>query len=318
MQRFDSARPSRGKTIFAATGVALALAGEAFAQGSAAPTVLTTHPLKGGVYWVEGGSANTGFVVGDKGVVVIDTQISTEDGQKAIAQITKVTKKPINEIVLTHADPDHIGGLPAYPAGTEIIAHENTKAEIRASAADPNGGPVFRPLYRAIAAGFLPTRTLSGTESMTLDGVQFVLIHVSPAHTSGDLIVYLPAKKIVFAGDILLTNTGRFPVLHVGGSSQGWIQSMKAMLALDADTYVSGHGTVQTKSQLRARLHDAEQRRAQIKAMVNDNKSRADVDRALPEQGASPMFLDYTQSVYEELTKGYPAATAPWANLIHQ
>ena len=81
---------------------------------------------------------------------------------------------------------------------------------------------------------------------MVLNGVRMVLMYVAPAHTSGDLFVYLPDQKIVFAGDIHLTNSGRFPVIKIGGSSLGWIASMKAMLALDADTYVPGHGPIET------------------------------------------------------------------------
>ena len=143
-------------------------------------------------------------------------------------------------------------------------------------------------------------------------------MHVAPAHTSGDLIVYLPAQKIVFGGDIILTNTGRFPVIHFGGSSLGWIESMKAILALDADSYVSGHGPMFTKAQRQAQLRDVEQRRADVKALVDQKKSMAEVEQALPEPGANAMFLTFTQTVYKELTGGYPPASPPWTNLIHK
>ena len=293
--------------------LALACAMPANAQLQPGPITLTVHPLKGGAYWIGGGASNTGFVVGDKGVVAIDAQMNGDAAKQALADIAKLTPKPVNIIVVTHGDPDHVGGLTAYPGNVTIIAHENTQAQIRASAADPNGGPVYGALYKALEA--LPLKTIANTETMVLDGVHMNIMYL-PAHSSGDLAVYLPAQKVVFGGDILLTNTGRFPVIHIGGSSEGWVTAVKALLALDANTYVPGHGNMETKAQLRARLLDVEQRRAEIKAMVLQNKSLAEVEQALPEPGANPMFLTFTQTVYDELKRGYPPAQAPWANVV--
>ena len=299
--------------------VVATLAAPALAQVKPGPVKLSVHPLNGGAYWVEGGTSNQGFIVGDKGVVVIDAQRSVELAQQALVEIAKVTSKPVDTVVVTHGDPDHVAGLPAYPVGTTIIAHENTRSQIVIAAADPNAGPMWGPVYRKLLS-FLPTRTIGSTETVVLDGVRMVLMYIAPAHSSGDLIVYLPAQKIVFAGDIILTNTGRFPIIHydTGGSSLGWIASMKAMLALDADTYVPGHGLIETKAMLQARLRDVEERREQIKVMVNENKSLAEVKQALPEVAFEMPFLSFVETTYLELTKGYPPAAPPWANLIRK
>ena len=283
------------------------------AQQQPGPLSLTVHPLKGGVYWVSGGASNTGFVVGAEGVVVVDAQMNAVAAKQVLAEIGKITPKPVNNIVVTHGDPDHVGGLTGYPDSVTIIAHENTEAQIQASAADPNGGPVYGAVYKALAT--LPLKTIANSEKIVLDGVHLNIMYL-PAHSSGDLAIYLPAQKIVFGGDILLTNTGRFPVIHIGGSSEGWITAVKTLLALDANTYIPGHGNIETKAQLQARLLDVEQRRVQIKAMVEQNKSRAEVEQALPEPGANPMFPTFTQTVYDELKRGYPPAQAPWANLV--
>ena len=280
------------------------------------PVTLTVHPLRDGAYWVEGGRSNTGFIVGKTGVIVFDAQMTSDGVGKELAAIAAITPRPVNQIIVSHADPDHVAGLSFYPAGTPIVAHENARSEIVASAADPKGIPFNGAAYKKLVD--LPYRTIGESEATTIDGVPLRLIYVAPAHTSGDLMVFLPAARVVYGGDVVLTNTGRFPVIHFGGSSLGWIATMKAILALDADTYVPGHGPIVPKAKLAAMLHDVEERRAAIKAMVDAGKSRAEIEAALPEPGANPMFLDFTQMVYKELTEGYPPASPPWSNLIQK
>jgi glyoxylase-like metal-dependent hydrolase (beta-lactamase superfamily II) len=255
----------------------------------------------------------TGFVVGDKGVVVIDPQMTPAGATAVIAEIAKITSKPVNQIIVTHSDPDHIGGIPTYPAGTPVIAQENTKSYMQAGIAAALAAPNGRALYKALD-GHLPTHTIASREDMVLDGVRMVLIHTAPAHTAGDLIVYLPTQKIVFDGDLFFAFTGGFPVIHdfEHGTSLGWIESAKVALALDADTYIDGHSEPKTKDTVRKLLQTTEQRRNQIKALVEQNKTLAEVRRALGEtvsaQTGPLVFADFTEVVYGELTKGYPPA----------
>lgn len=277
------------------------------------PTTLTAQPLKGGAYWVSGGVSNSGFVVGDKGVIVIDTQINPVDAGKAIAEIAKVTPKPINAVIVSHGDPDHIGGLTAYPATAAVIEHEGTPPYVQAAADDAAHGGPFGAAYLDLVKR-PPTKTIGNTETVTLDGVKIVLMHLAPAHTAGDLVVYLPAQKTVFAADMLLTNMP-WPVIHLGGTTLGWLETMKAALALDADTYVPGHGPIVPKAKVAEWVRNAEARRDAIKAMVTAGKSLAEIEKAYPEP-ASP-FPSFAATVYRELTVGYPKATPPWANMAH-
>lgn len=301
------------KSIF--IGSMLATSSLAIAQERPAPPqVLSIKPLRGGAYWIEGGRANTGFIVGKTGVIVIDAQMTPDTVKQEMAAIAKLTDKSISTLIITHADPDHAAGIPLYPAAARLIEQENTWSEVVASSNDATGGPLTGVYQRVIS--HKPAQTIAGSETITTDGVRIELIHIAPAHTSGDLIVYLPAQKLVYAGDILTTNLGPFPVVHFGGSSLGWIATMKAMLALDATTYVGGHGNLGTKAQLQGRVRDAEERRSAIKIMVEQGKSLSEVETALPEPGANPMFFTFTRTVFDELTKGYPPASPPWTNIV--
>lgn len=267
---------------------------------------LTVKPLGGGAYWVEGGIANTGFIVGEHGVIVIDTQMFIEGARNVQLEIAKITPKPVTRIILTHSDPDHVLGLPAYPAGIPIIAHENARADMQAASIDPNGRPAARALKN-----LLPTKTVKGREDLVLEGVHLTLLNTAGAHTDGDLAVYLPAQKVVYTGDLVAPGIGAYPGIHLckNGSSQGWIQSIEALLAFDADTFISGHGEALTRAELQARLAMAQQRRAQIVALVEQGKSLAEVRAALQDKpllGLAARFPTFVETTYQELTHASP------------
>ena len=144
------------------------------------------------------------------------------------------------------------------------------------------------------------------------------IIYVAPAHTNSDIFVYLPQQRIVYGGDILTNQGDPFPVIHIGGSSAGWIEAMKTILSLNADLFVCGHGPMLTRAQLTERLHAVEERRARIEAMVYAGKSADEVEQALPEPGANAMFPDFNRTVYAEISKGFPPSVPPWDNLTHR
>jgi glyoxylase-like metal-dependent hydrolase (beta-lactamase superfamily II) len=277
--------------------------GLAHGQGQpAAPFVV--HQLKPNVYWVEGGGGNSGVIVLDKGVIVVDAKTSAAGGKELLDDIAKITPKPVSTVILTHSDGDHVNGLAAFPAGVKVIAHENNKKEQEtALAAGGRGAP---------PADHLPSQVITkNEETLTIEGVQFQLRHWAPAHTSGDLVVYLPAEKIVFTGDIIATQMAD-PLIHLekNGSSEGWIATTKGIVALDADQFVPGHGDIQAKAAIQKRLTDAEAKRAKIKELVAEGKTLDEVKAAVDPPPASPAaggrgpsFPTYTQVVYQELTK---------------
>ena len=124
---------------------------------------------------------------------------------------------------------------------------------------------------------------------MTIDGVKLELYHFAPAHTSGDLVVFLPAEKIVSTGDIVVTNRADDnPNVHFekNGSTEGWLTSVKGMIALNADTYVTGHGDLLTKADLQRKLTATTERRNKIAAMVKEGKTLDQIKAALPDAPA--------------------------------
>ncbi len=284
-------------TIAAAVAVALPAAAQAPPAGP-----FMVHQLKPNVYWVEGGGGNSGVIIGDKGVIVVDAKTTPEGGKELLEDIAKITPKPVTAVILTHSDGDHVNGLASFPAGITIIAHENNKKEQEEALAKGGRG--------APPADHLPTQVVAkNKENLKIDGVKFELLHWAPAHTSGDLIIYLPTEKIVFTGDIIATQRPD-PLIHLEkhGSSEGWITTTKGIVALDAETFVPGHGDVQTKSDIETRLKNTEAKRAKIKELVAQGKSLDEIRAAVGDPpppapgGRGPVFASFTETVYKELT----------------
>ncbi len=278
----------------------------ALAQVPAAAEPFVTHQIRPNLYYIEGGGGHSGVIVGDNGVIVIDAKTTPAGGKELLETISKITPKPVNAVILTHSDADHVNGLASFPLGITIVAQENNKKEQESALAK---GGFFAP-----PADHLPTKLIKTREDLTIDGVKLQLRHWAPAHTSGDLVVFVPEEKVVFAGDLLTENS--YPLIHMekNGSSDGWIQSVKGMIAFDADTYVTGHGKLQIKADLQKELADAEARKTMIKKMVAEGKSLQEVKDTLGEKpqppaapgDGHPPFPTFTETTYRELTTRKP------------
>src|SRR5947207_10488024 len=185
---------SHGKTLCFGLAVvvyvALAISGMAQQPPPQAPPMITMKMLKPDVWEGIGDGGNSTIIIGKTGVIVVDAKQTNAGAKELLAQIAKITPKPVTTVIITHSDGDHLNGLVSFPAGIKIIAHENNKKEQETALAV--GGRGAPPKDR------LPNQVVTkNKEAITIDGVKLELYHFAPAHTSGDLIVYLPAQKIV-------------------------------------------------------------------------------------------------------------------------
>jgi cyclase len=271
------------------------------AQQPAPPLKVTK--IKDNVYWAQGGvGSNDGIIVGTTGVIVVDTKTTADSEKEVIAEIAKITPKTVNTAIITHSDGDHANGLAAFPAGLTIIAQENCKKELAASAGSRNAAPQDR----------LPTKTYTKTDKLTIDGIHIRLYHWANAHTSGDTVVYLPDQKVVFGGDLLVTNRPDTNIhLEKNGSAAGWIENAKGMLGLDADTYLTGHGNMMTKADVQKKLDLIQDKYNKIKAMVAQGKSLDEIKTSLgeptapppPNANGAPPAATLTEIMYKEVSK---------------
>lgn len=267
------------------------------------PGPVAVRPVRGGVYEVTGGAINnTGFVIGEKAVLVIDAKMTKEATRAAVAQIKKLTPKPVSFVVLTHSDHDHVGGLAGYPATAQVIAHANARRDLMAP--PPKTPRAVAPVPRAM----LPSRTFTTEMSLPLAGVTVRLLHFGPAHTDGDVVVFLPQEKVAFVGDLVFL--GRDPLVHrhKRGSSAGLVTTLRALLRLDADLFLNGHGRPATRAALEELIRWIEERQSKVRELVAQKRSLAEVKKAFGIEDEPPpksgwRWPSFVETLYRELTE---------------
>jgi cyclase len=264
--------------LLAASGAA----GFVRAQQQEAP--LSAEALATGVYWVKGGSgANTGFIVGAKEVVAIDAKMSEASARTMLAEIHKATPNPVRYVVLTHSDGDHVNGLPGFPKDVAIVAQANAAKDVEGQ---------FKDLKIATAG-----------DSLKVEGARIELLYFGPAHTNGDLVVWLPERRIAFIGDLAFV--GRDPLIHrqKGGTPAGYAQTLRKLVALNADKYVSGHNDPLTKADLAALADSIESRQAKVKALMGEGKSLDEIKAAFGITGQQGRWPSLVEVIYQELSE---------------
>lgn len=208
------------------------------------------------VYYVQGLSemgssanqnfiSNSGFVVTPAGVVVIDALGSPELAKRLMVEIRKITTRPIHTVVVTHYHADHIYGLQVFKeAGARIVAHQAAReyltsetARLRLQSSRQELWPWVDEKTRLVSADVW----ITNKQTFTVGGVQFVVQPVGPSHTAEDVVVYIPQKKVLFAGDLVFRN--RIPFVGQADSKH-WIVAMEDLLKFDTKWVVPGHGPI--------------------------------------------------------------------------
>ena len=191
--------------------------------------------------------SNAGVVIAPEGVVVIDALGSPALAERLVAEIRKITDKPIEYVIVTHYHADHVYGLQVFKdLGVKVIAQEQGKlyltsetARLRLEVSREELAPWVDENTRIEAADIW----VLNDEQVMLSGWQFDLLKVGPAHTPDDLSVFVPEENVLFAGDLMFR--GRIPFVG-NADSAGWIASLERLLTLTPDVVVPGHGPYST------------------------------------------------------------------------
>jgi glyoxylase-like metal-dependent hydrolase (beta-lactamase superfamily II)/rhodanese-related sulfurtransferase len=229
-------------------------------------------------YENSGHNNNLSFIVTDEGVVVINASDNYLLARALHEEIRKVTSQPVRYVVLENGQ-GHAAMGAAYwkEQGAHIIAHADAMTELEA-----HGGAILdRVLARSRDKGMgttlvLPDETFDDTRVIELGGKRIELLYLGPAHSPGDISVWLPDQKVVIAGDIAF-HQRLLPVFEHTDTA-GWVETWPAFEALGAEVIVPGHGTPTTLDVVRRYTYDyLVDMREQIGALIEDGGTLADI-----------------------------------------
>jgi cyclase len=246
------------------------------------------HELAPGVFaYIQAGGpgrdnvsvSDAGLIVGDAGVMVIDALAAPMHTKAFVSAIRKMTDKPFRHLINTHHHSDHVNGNQYFPAA-DIVGHPYCRQEVLKMVA----GPANWPRREGWSDGTEPRRILP--PSTTFEGKMTFhygknvveVFPVAPAHTWGDLVVYLPQHRVLFAGDVAFYYVAPF---CQNAHPSRWIEWCRTIEAMDVETIVPGHGPIGGKSEL-AEMRGYLERlrgeaRARYDARMSPGRAAADI-----------------------------------------
>lgn len=281
----------------------MAIAAAPFAADQAAapagPNVAQIEKVKDNLFMITGGGGNTAAFITANGVVLVDTKLANW-GQAILDKVKTVTDKPVTHIINTHTHGDHVGSNEFFPASVEIVAQENTAANMKRmdSFKDP-----------AKAHG-LADKTF-GDKLTVLSGNDAIdLYYFGRAHTNGDAFIVFRNLRVMHAGDAFSGPT--MPIMDVnnGGSGLAYPETLaKAAAGISGvDTVIPGHAPV---TRWQAFLDYGDFMKAWVGSVSEAAKAGKSQGQALSEFTPAEKFKSYNTTraqanvevIYKELGK---------------
>ena len=250
------------------------------------------------------GDPNTGIVIGDDAIMVIDTQATPVMAQDVIRRIREVTDKPIKYVLLSHYHAVRVLGATAYEPD-HIIASQDTYDLIVERGEQDKASEIgrFPRLFQnveSVPAGLTwPTITFTGKMTLWLGKLEVQILQLGRGHTKGDTVVWLPQDKVLFSGDLV-----EFDATPYAGDAYftDWPQTLANIAALQPEKLVPGRGAaLMNAAQVQAGLDGT---RAFVSELFASVKAGAAEGKAL-------------RAVYEETFKRLQPKYGSWVIFNH-
>ncbi|MBV8729823.1 MAG: MBL fold metallo-hydrolase [Acidobacteriia bacterium] len=277
-------------------------------QASSQQPELHVLPVQGNIYMLLGAGGNITLQIGKDGVLLVDTGLA-QNSEKVLAEIRKLTPKPIRYIINTHVHADHTGGNAAIAKAGSTIAGGNVSGNLQdagegaavlayQSVLDRMSAPLTAN-QPAIPFAALPTDTyITNEKHMFFNGEGIEIVHEPAAHTDGDSFVFFRRSDVVSAGDIF--TPANYPVIDIerGGNIQGIIGALNKLIEMtipaekqEAGTYViPGHGRLCDQADVVEYRDMATIIRDRVRDMIKKGMTLEQVKAAKPTRDYDPEY----------------------------
>ena len=290
--------------VLAVGALSMAATGYQAQQG---PKVIEMQKLKDNLYVLMSSSpadratfsgGNVALFITDTGVVVVDTKLAGW-GQAILDKLKTVTSKPVTTIINTHTHGDHTGNNDLFETPVDIVAHENTKANMEKMDA-----------FKGDKVRFLPKKTYKDKMSLGAGKDRVDLYYFGAGHTNGDTWVVFPALGVVHTGDLFAWKDAPLCDRNNGGSCVAFPQTLSKGLAAikNVDTVIPGHSPIMAWKDLQEYQRFNADLLAEAQAAMKAGKS---VDDAAASTHVADKYSGYQstrvkaaiQAIYDELKK---------------
>ena len=189
------------------------------------------------------GDPNSGVIIGDESVMIVEAQATPRLAQKVIDNVREVTDKPISHVVLTHYHAVRVLGASAYGASQIIMSDAARAMVVERGQEDWDSEfqrfPRLFEGHESIPGLTYPTTTFSGSMTVYLGKRRVDIKQLGMAHTAGDAVIYVPDQNVMFTGDIVEDHSA----CYCGdGHFAAWSGTLDAIKAYDLDAIAPGRG----------------------------------------------------------------------------
>lgn len=261
------------------SGMLLGL-GFVFSQQDFSNVQIKTIKITDNIYMLQGRGGNIGVSIGEDGIILVDDQFAPL-APKIETALKKLNPGPLKYVLNTHFHGDHTGGNEVFGKTSTIIAHHNVRK--RLSSEQRRGDRITPPKPKEA----WPVITFDNSVSLHFNGEEIKAMHYPNGHTDGDAVIYFTRANVVHMGDDFFA--GRFPFVDLGsgGSVQGMIAAIEAVIAavpVDAKI-IPGHGPLSTVDDLKAYLNMLKETSSLVQEKIAAGKTLEQVKaEGLPEK----------------------------------
>jgi glyoxylase-like metal-dependent hydrolase (beta-lactamase superfamily II) len=262
----------------------------AFAQQDFSKVEIKAVHVAKNIYMLQGAGGNIGVSVGPDGILIVDDQFAPL-AEKIETALQKLNPGKLRFVLNTHFHGDHTGGNAYFGRDAHIIAHTNVRKQLGGDRDGTKAG--------------LPVITFDNSLSLHFNGEEIKMVHVPPAHTDSDSIIYFTGANVIHFGDTFFS--GRFPNIDLGGGGgdvRGYIRNVENSLKkLPPDArLIPGHGPLSTARELREFHEMLVETSAVVQKAINDGETLEETKAGgLPEKWKTWAVPTLTTSRWLEL-----------------